>query len=48
MFLRVSFNKENIASMGKGATVKGITLDQLKAIKILCTTCRTTPESRLF
>ena len=26
--------KENIASMGKGATVKGITLDQLKAIKI--------------
>ncbi|EMS1054886.1 restriction endonuclease subunit S, partial [Acinetobacter baumannii] len=27
-------NKENIASMGKGATVKGITLDQLKAIKI--------------
>ena len=27
-------NKENIVSMGKGATVKGITLDQLKAIKI--------------
>jgi type I restriction enzyme S subunit len=27
-------NKENIASMGKGATVKGITLDQLRAIKI--------------
>ncbi|EMB9934624.1 TPA: restriction endonuclease subunit S [Acinetobacter baumannii] len=27
-------NKENIPSMGKGATVKGITLDQLKAIKI--------------
>ncbi len=27
-------NKENIASMGKGATVKGITLDQLKAIKV--------------
>lgn len=27
-------NKENIASMGKGATVKGVTLDQLKAIKI--------------
>ncbi|HJP47613.1 restriction endonuclease subunit S [Acinetobacter venetianus] len=27
-------NKENIASMGKGATVKGNTLDQLKAIKI--------------
>lgn len=26
--------KENIASMGKGATVKGITLDQLKAIKV--------------
>lgn len=27
-------NKENIASMGKGATVKGITLDQLRAIKV--------------
>lgn len=27
-------NKENIASMGKGATVKGITLDQLKDINL--------------
>lgn len=27
-------NKENIVSMGKGATVKGITLDQLKAINV--------------
>lgn len=28
-------NKDNIVAMGKGATVKGVTLDQLKAIKIL-------------